>query len=204
MVRVKVCGITNEEDALKAARLGAWALGFIFYRKSPRYIKPAAARKIIRRLPPFVTPVGVFVNEKEEVIKRIADTCGIRTLQFHGEETPGFLRNFKEFRTIKAFRILDKLPLKSLSKYHADAFLFDTFKKGIYGGTGEVFNWALFKEIESLERPLILSGGLHAGNIREAVRKVNPFAVDISSGVERSPGKKDHRLLKEFLALCHA
>lgn len=198
MIRIKICGITNDEDALKAAALGAWALGFIFYKQSPRHIGAFKARKIIHRLPPFVTPVGVFVNHKEGAVKDIANFCGLRTLQFHGDETPEYCRRFPDYKVIKAFRVSKDYDVGILKQYPVSAFLFDTFTEAIYGGTGKPFPWDLIKKAKDFGVPIILSGGLNPDNILEAVEAVRPYAVDVNSGVEESPGIKNEKLLKEL------
>lgn len=203
MTRIKICGITHEKDALLACGLGAWALGFIFYKKSPRCVAPRKAAEIIRRLPPFVTPVGVFVNAGKEDIVRIAEGCGIRTLQFHGEETPTFCRGFRSYRVIKALRVAGAADLKMASRYDVSAHLFDTFKKDLYGGTGRAFDWTLLKNFPR-QRPMILSGGLHSGNILQAIRAVRPYAVDVSSGVEEKPGRKDPQKLQALFRILAA
>lgn len=199
MIRVKVCGITNSNDAIKAATCGAWAVGFIFYKKSPRFVGAFKVRKIIESLPPFVTPVGVFVNHKEGAVKDIAGFCGIKTLQFHGDESPDYCKHFiSKFKVIKAFRVGSKVDANILKKYKASAFLFDTYEDDCYGGSGKVFNWSLIKGAKNLGIPIVLSGGLNAQNVTKAIEDVNPFAIDVSSGVEKSPGKKDERLMKKF------
>ncbi len=198
MIRVKICGITNKEDALKAVSLGAWAVGFIFYKESPRYIGPYKAKRIIELLPPLITPVGVFVNQKEGAIKDIAEFCGFKTLQFHGDESPEYCQRFKDYKIIKAFRIHKEFDFHIFSNYKASAFLLDSHEEDKYGGTGKPFDWALIKRVRNFGHPIILSGGLNAKNIKEAVEEVCPFAVDVSSGVEQSPGQKSERLLKEF------
>lgn len=197
-VKVKICGITNEKDALLAASLGASALGFIFYRKSPRYVSPVKAKNIIGKLPPFVSPVGVFVNESEWNVKRIAEFCGLSTLQFHGDESPHYCRRFKGFKIIKAFRVQDGFDLKEVSPYKTDAYLFDAFDKKMYGGSGKTFDWKIIRQARTLGKLVILSGGLNPQNVAEAIRQINPYAVDISSGVEQFPGKKNEKLLREF------
>jgi len=197
MVRVKVCGITNNEDALKAVYYGAWALGFVFTKKSPRYVSPSRARKIIENLPPFVTPVGVFVDQSERAVRDICKFTRIGTVQFHGEEKAVYCKRFTDFKVIKAFRIGDYFPIDSIKKYKVDAYLFDTYEKGVAGGTGRVFNWDILKE-HKIEKPVILSGGLNALNVQEALAATNPFAIDVSSGVEKSPGIKNPRLIRGF------
>jgi len=198
MVRVKICGITNERNALAAVKYGAWALGFIFYAKSPRYVTPAKAKAIIQCLPPFVTAVGVFVNEQLNVVKRIAEFCWLNALQFHGDETPAYCRKFKGYKTIKVFCIKDKLDSKNILRYKTDAYLLDTFHEKLYGGSGKTFDWSLLKSLRKLKVPIILSGGLNPSNVAGAVKTFRPFAVDVSSGVEQSPGQKSQKLLREF------
>lgn len=198
MVKVKICGITNLKDALTAAKLGAAFLGLVFYKKSPRYVTPQKAKRIIARLPEDINCVGVFVNEKEVNVKKIAEYCGFKTLQFHGDESPEYCRKFKNFKIIKAFRIKDKDSLKNIGKFKVSAYLFDTFVDTKFGGTGKKFNWDLLKNISKIKKPVILSGGLNPDNIQQAIKKVSPFAVDVSSGVEVCPGKKSPKLLKEL------
>lgn len=200
MIRVKVCGITNEPDAFKAVKYGAAALGFIFYKKSPRYVSPYKARKIIESLPPLVTPVGVFVDAKEGAVKEILRFTGIRTVQFHGDETPLYCRRFSSFSVIKAFRVQAGFKAETLKDYSVQAFLFDSFQKDAHGGTGQTFDWDLIRTAKNLNHPIILSGGLNADNIQAAIDAVRPYAVDVSSGVEEAPGKKSERLLADFFA----
>lgn len=197
MVRVKICGITNLVDAMLSVKSGAWALGFIFYAKSPRSVSPTVAEKIIRKLPPFVTPVGVFVNESQPIIKRIAKQCGFLTLQLHGNETPEFVANLKGFKVIKAFRVNESFDFAQLKKFKADAFLFDTYDQHFYGGSGKVFNWNLLTQ-HKIHQPIILSGGLNAINVSLAIKTVLPFAVDVSSSLEARPGKKDPQKIEKF------
>lgn len=199
MVRVKICGITNLNDAQAAVEAGAWALGFIFHKKSPRYVSPTKARTIIETLPPFATPVGVFVDHSEHAVVDICRLTGITTLQFHGEESPAYCRRFKHFKVIKAFRVKDGFDFAQLRRYKVDAYLFDTFHPRTAGGTGKTFNRSLLKG-KKFERPVILSGGLNPHNVRQAVLAVKPYAVDVASGVEKSPGIKDKRLIQSFLA----
>jgi len=198
-VRVKICGVTNIEDALAAVEAGADALGFMFYESSPRNVPAKVAADIIRQLPPFVAKVGVFVNATEETVRRAIGECGIDTLQFHGDETPEFCRKFSPLKIYKAFRVENLESLRALPAYPTDAWLLDSFVAGKLGGTGAKFNWDLAVESKKLGRPIILAGGLTPENVADAVRKVRPFAVDVSSGVESSPGKKDHAKVRRFI-----
>ena len=198
MPRIKICGITNKDDALTAVRLGASALGFVFYKKSPRYVSPYKARKIIEILPPFVVPVGVFVNQQEGALKDIVNFCGITTVQLHGDEPPVYCRRLKQFKLIKAFRIKDHVDWDAVNQYETiSGLLFDAYHEDQYGGGGRSFNWDLLNE-KKISKPLILSGGLNAQNAVEALNCVKPYALDVSSGVEAAPGKKDHLMLEEF------
>lgn len=197
MTRVKICGITNLKDARTAVNAGASALGFVFYKKSPRYILPAKAKKIIDALPPFVTPVGVFVNERQAVVHKVCRLTGITTVQFHGEETPAYCGRFKDYKVIKAFRVREGFNSIQVKQYQSGAFLFDTFQESLAGGTGKTFNWDLLKG-QKFAKPFILSGGLNSGNVRQAIDALSPYAVDVSSGVEKSPGIKDHSLVNAF------
>ena len=200
--KIKICGITNLPDAQLAVELGADALGFIFYPKSPRYIKVRAAADICNTLPPFVMKVGVFVDELEYEIERALGECLLTALQFHGEEPPGFCQKFAA-KSIKAIRVRDEASLRAAAEYDVDALLLDTYTELERGGTGRTFDWSLaLKAKETLAPPIILSGGLTAVNVQEAIRKVRPYAVDVSSGVEREPGKKDPEKLRRFIELC--
>ncbi|MFP4473490.1 MAG: phosphoribosylanthranilate isomerase [Candidatus Omnitrophota bacterium] len=203
MTRVKICGITSTTDAQDAVKCGATALGFIFYKKSPRSVGAFKAKKIITSLPPLVTPVGVFVDQKEGAVRDILKFSGIRTIQFHGEESPAYCRRFaKQYTVIKAFRVGAELDPKLLKSYKDDvhAFLFDTYAEDQAGGTGKTFNWALAKRAKNAGLPIILSGGLHYNNVIEAIETVRPYAVDVSSGVEvqDQPGKKLERSMRLF------
>ncbi len=196
-MRVKMCGITNHEDAQKAAFYGAWAVGFIFYKKSSRYASPSKVKKIIEELPPFITPVGVFVDQNEKAVKDICRFTRIHTVQFHGDETAVYCKRFKDYKIIKAFRVGSFLEPTMIEKFKVDAYLFDAYQEDAYGGTGKIFNWDLIKK-NKFSRPVILSGGLNEGNIKEAIETTQPYAVDISSGLEKSPGIKDPRKIRAF------
>lgn len=197
--RLKICGITRLEDALLAASLGAHALGFIFYPKSPRYIAPQQAREIIKKLPPFVQTVGVFVNEMGEKIKDIVKFCGLDLIQLHGDEPPAFCEDLG-LPCIKAFRIKDESSLNLLASYKnkVKGFLLDTYKKGQAGGTGETFNWELVLQAKKYSTPIILAGGLNPANVEVAIKTAQPYALDVNSGIESAPGIKDRSLMEEL------
>ncbi len=199
-VKLKVCGITNLADASMAVKLGARALGFIF-APSPRQMTPQKARKIIRALPPFVMTVGVFVNEAPAKIKDIMHHCGLDRVQLHGDESPDFCGELMPY-TIKALRIKDASSLQATGAYRGKvrALLLDTYSQEKVGGTGRTFDWELAIRIKKIGIPIILSGGLGPSNIDLAIHTVRPYAVDVSSGVERYPGKKDHALMKAMMA----
>ncbi len=199
MVKVKICGITNLEDALDSLDAGCDALGFVFYENSPRYITPEKASRIIKNLPRRVLKIGVFVNAREKTVKRIARLCGLDMLQFHGSESLKFCGKFKGYKIIKAFRVKDKVAPQEILKYKTFAYLFDTFVKSKAGGTGKNFSWKLVRHIDGLTRPVFLSGGLTAQNVKKAIEAVHPEWVDVSSSVEARPGKKDYKKVKEFI-----
>jgi phosphoribosylanthranilate isomerase len=196
MVKVKVCGITNIADALAAAEHGVEMLGFVF-AESPRRISPEQAVLIVNEIPSFIAKVGVFVNEKEETVREIAEVCALDALQFHGSETPEYCRAFG-VTAIKAFRVKDEASLLGLTRYGEGPFLMDTFIKNTSGGTGETFDWGLAVASARSHR-IILSGGLRPDNVGMAIRRVQPFAVDVSSGVEAAPGIKDAKKLRAFM-----
>jgi len=199
MVRVKICGITNLEDALHAASCGADALGFVFYKGSPRYIGPDAAGGIIRELPPFITPVGLFVDADEEYVREAAVLSGVRVLQFHGGEPAGYCGSFG-LPYIKAFRVRGMESLEDISAYGgAAACLLDAYSDKGFGGTGVTFNWEVAAFAKKFGR-IVLAGGLTPENVGEAVARVGPYAVDVSSGVEAAKGKKDHEKVAKFIA----
>ena len=199
MVRIKICGITNSGDALLAAELGAHALGFIFYNKSPRYVTPDKARQIIGQLPPFVATVGVFVDEDAVTVREIASLAGLDWVQLHGSESPDYCRSLGR-RVIKGFRVKGQEIFSKLTEYQgaAQAFLLDTYKPGTPGGTGETFDWELARQVKKCG-PIILAGGLTPENAAEAINVAQPAAVDVASGVEAAPGKKDPEKLKAFI-----
>lgn len=198
-VKVKICGITNAPDALAAVEAGADALGFMFYEPSPRHISIPQAAQIIRELPPFIIKVGVFVDASEDTVMRAIGDCNLTMLQFHGKESPEYCTQFG-LMSMKAFRMRDAESLKALQNYPTDAWLLDAFVADKLGGTGEKFNWELAIEAKKLGRPIFLAGGLTSANVAEAVRTVQPFAVDVSSGVEASPGKKDRAKVRDFIS----
>ncbi len=197
MIKVKICGITNLDDAMAAVDAGADALGFIFYKESPRYIEPSKAGEIIKNLPPFVKTVGVFVNKKEPEIRRVIESTRIDILQLHGEELPGFCVLFNK-PVIKAIRVKERKSISCLANYNVSAFLLDSYNRKGYGGTGEGFDLDIAVEAKTYGR-IILSGGLTPENVMGAIDKVMPYAVDVSSGVEASKGKKDHDKMRLFI-----
>jgi phosphoribosylanthranilate isomerase len=198
-MKVKVCGITSYEDAVMVLDQGVDALGFNFFPPSPRYLKPVDARSIIRRLPPFVTTVGLFVNMTEaSQVLEIAAAASVQVLQLHGDETPEYCRQLEAWPLIKALRVGKGGIPQNLDAYSVQAFLLDAKDDALFGGTGRCFDWTLTREIHRL-RPLILAGGLRPDNVREAIRVVEPYGLDVCSGVESAPGKKDEKKLKQFM-----
>ena len=197
MIKVKICGITNKEDALYAAGCGADALGFIFYEKSPRYIEPDNAKTIIAALPPFVTTVGVFVNKDFNDIRDITLLTGVTVVQLHGDESPSYC-NLVEGKLIKAIRVKNDSSIEGLKKYDVDTFLLDSFDKNSFGGSGLTFDWKLAEKAKQYGK-IILAGGLTPDNVEEAVKKVVPYGVDVNSGVEKKPGIKNKNKVKEFI-----
>ena len=197
-VRIKICGITNVQDALAAVEAGADALGFMFFAGSPRAMSAAAVREITRKLPPFVTRVGVFVNAPREEVVRVTGEAGVNALQFHGDEGPDFCGSFS-LPVMKALRVKDASTVEMIPKFEGCAILLDAFVPGQLGGTGAVFNWELAVRAKEYGKPIILAGGLTPENIRDAVAKVGPAGVDVSSGVEASPGRKDAAKVRAFI-----
>jgi phosphoribosylanthranilate isomerase len=202
-MNIKICGLTTKEDALHAVSLGVNAIGFIFYDKSPRGVTPEVVEEIVPFLPPFVQVVGVFVNEEKAVIDRLVDRCRLDIVQLHGEETPQFCLSMKR-RVIKAIRVNSEDDIGLVSSYQGmvSAVLLDTKVEGVHGGTGKVFDWGLALKAKDCDIPLILSGGLNPGNIQRAIQTVNPYAVDISSGVESEPGKKDYQKMGQVVQIA--
>jgi len=194
--KVKICGITNLEDAEVAIKLGADLLGFNFYEKSPRYIEPDQAQKIIAKLPAFVSIVGLFVNAEYEQIRQTLDDCYLNWIQLHGDETPEFCQSFSSLNLniIKAIRVRNYADVKSAEKYYTDAVLLDAFDPDKYGGTGLRFDWNI---IGHINKRIFLAGGINPDNVQEAI-KLGVYGIDICSGVEESPGKKDHEKMKQL------
>jgi phosphoribosylanthranilate isomerase len=197
-VKVKICGITNISDAIAAVDFGADALGFVFFEESPRYILPEAAAAIINQLPPFTTTIGVFVDEKPEQVEKIIALTRIDIVQFHGNEPPGMCDVSRH--SIKAIRVKSLESLEPLNNYkdRVSAFLLDTFTPNVLGGTGQIFNWDVAVYAKQFGR-IILAGGLTPDNVAEAVKRVRPYGVDVSSGVESKKGEKDHKKMKLFI-----
>ena len=196
-VKVKVCGMTSLKDALVAVEVGADAVGFIFYKKSPRSVTMKTVREIVLELPPFVDTVGVFVDETAEQINKIADYCNLDIIQLHGDESPTFCKKIRR-KVIKAFRIKDMQSVKKISSFQVSGFLLDTFSENLHGGTGKVFDWNLALPAKKFG-PVIMAGGLTPNNVQQAVRQIRPYGVDVCSGVESEPGIKDHKKVRAFL-----
>jgi phosphoribosylanthranilate isomerase len=204
MTRVKICGITNLEDALAAVEAGADLLGFNFYKRSPRYVTAEAARGIIEKLPESVTSVGVFVNESgPEAVERIASEARVSAAQLHGDETPEFCSRIRGLLTIKALRVGPGYDAARAAEFGTDALLLDAFVKGEWGGTGHTFDWKLARRTRESVPKLFLAGGLTPENVAAAVGAVNPYAVDVCSGVETSPGRKSFQLMRRFVEAVH-
>lgn len=199
-VKVKICGITSLEDALAAVQAGCDALGFNFFKKSPRYITPDEAAGIIRRLPKTVVKIGIFVNAREKTIRKTAGLCRLNMLQFHGGESPEFCARFKGQKVIKTFRVDQCFDPERVNNYKkVFAVLFDSFDYGKYGGTGKKFNWKLLPHLSRIKQPVFLSGGLNHINVRRAICLAHPQWVDACSSLEVSPGKKDHAKIRKFI-----
>jgi phosphoribosylanthranilate isomerase len=198
-VKVKICGVTSVGDAQAAVHAGADAVGLMLYSGSPRHITPEAAQEIAGNLPPSVIRVGVFVDPNPEDVFAAIRLCGLNLLQFHGAETPQFCQQFGVM-TMKAFRMKNAESLAALASFSADAFLLDSHVPDKPGGTGQTFNWDLAVAAKKFGRPIFLAGGLTPENVADAIRAAQPFAVDVSSGVEISPGRKDPEKIRAFIA----
>ncbi len=201
VVKVKVCGITNLEDAQAAVEAGADALGFVCYRKSPRFVDAEVIRAIVSELPPFVLPVGVFVNEEQKVVRDLLDRCGLVLAQLHGDETAAYCESLGR-PVLKAIRLQSRSDFLALAEFKGRALvrgiLVDAFSDAAYGGTGHRIDWNLAAEASQLGR-VILAGGLTPENVEEAITTVRPYGVDVSSGVEANPGRKDHGKVRAFI-----
>ncbi len=201
IVKIKICGITNVEDAKVAVAAGADALGFVMYRKSPRFVEAAMVRRIVAGLPPFVLPVGVFVNEEPGLVRSLLDDCGLALAQLHGDETALYCQDLGR-PVLKALRLKDRGTFLALAEFQGRAnvrgVLIDAFSNQAYGGTGQTVDWTLAQEAAQ-STPIVLAGGLTPANVAEAIACVHPYGIDVSSGVERSPGKKDHGKVKAFI-----
>jgi phosphoribosylanthranilate isomerase len=195
MIPTKICGITNLDDANVAVENGASAIGFIFYEKSPRTISINNAKSISKHLPKTIARVGVFVNHEKDFIRLAISEVPLDMIQLHGDETPDFCNQF-DVAILKALRIKNEASLSVMDQYDVAVFLLDTFSNDQYGGTGETFDWSVLNR--KFKTPIILSGGLNSENILDAIDAVNPSAVDVNSGVESSPGKKDYNKLKSL------
>lgn len=202
--RIKMCGMTREKDVELGIELGIDALGFIFFEKSPRNVYPDFVRAIISKLPPFVDCVGVFVDRALEEVEEIIEYCGLSHAQLHGSEDPKYCERLERVaapcHVVKAFRVGAESSAEQFKPYNdlVHGFLLDTYEEGTVGGTGKSFDWSVIKGLE-LQRPIILAGGLTADNVKEAIGAVNPFAVDVNSGVEIEPGIKDHASVTQFV-----
>lgn len=197
MTRVKICGITNLEDALATVEAGADALGFVFVPDTPRFVSPDQVAAIVAELPPFITTVGLFASKDTATIRETVNQCRLDAIQLHADVTPDFCRNLDR-RVIKAVRVRDESSLSILSDYDVNAFLLDSYVEGKMGGTGKVFDWDLALRANEYGR-IIVAGGLDPDNVAQAVRHVNPYGVDVSSGVESQPGRKDSDKVRKFI-----
>jgi phosphoribosylanthranilate isomerase len=202
VTQIKICGITNSEDAAFVAECGADAVGFIFHQKSPRYVAPETVKQIIGKLPDDITTVGVFVNLNPVQVKDIVAFCGLDMVQLHGAESPAYCEGFPRSQVVKAVALKEEADMEQLGAYPVRAILVDAYDPVRRGGTGERANWDLAAKVKETH-PLILAVGLSLANIKEAIDLVSPHAVDINSGVEGSPGKKDHQKVKEIIDLVH-
>jgi phosphoribosylanthranilate isomerase len=201
LIKIKICGITSMEDAEVAVSAGADALGFVLYKNSPRLADPAVVRRIVAGLPPFVLPIGVFVNEEADTVRALMDECGLALAQLHGDEPASYCQNLGR-PALKALRLKDRGTFLALAEFQGRAnvrgFVIDTFSDQAYGGTGQTVDWALAAEA-ARSASILLAGGLTPTNVADAIRQVRPYGVDVSSGVEERPGKKDPAKVKAFI-----
>ncbi len=201
MTVIKICGITNLEDAIMAVEAGADALGFNFYQPSPRYTTPQQAREIIEQLPDSILKVGVFVNETTpEIVRNIAEQAGLTALQLHGDESPDYCHELAATHdVIKVFAVARDFDITVVHRYEITAVMLDTKHNTLRGGTGNTFDWSIAQEVSKTVSKLYLAGGLSPENVADAVERVRPFAVDACSALESEPGKKDHKRVREFV-----
>ncbi|GIW54942.1 MAG: N-(5'-phosphoribosyl)anthranilate isomerase [Nitrospiraceae bacterium] len=199
--KIKICGITNATDARAAVEAGADALGFVFHRKSPRWVDAKVVKAIVSELPPFVLPVGVFVDEDAKVVRDLMDECGLALAQLHGDESASYCERLGR-PVLKAIRLRDRGSFLALAEFQGRAqvrgFVVDAFSEEAYGGTGQTADWNLAAEAAKAAR-ILLAGGLTPANVGEAIERVRPYGVDVSSGVEASPGKKDPEKIRAFV-----
>ncbi len=202
--RIKMCGLTRDKDIEAGIKAGLDALGFIFYDKSPRNVTPDFVRSVVNRIGPFTDCIGVFVNREREEVEEIIEYCGLSHAQLHGSEDPKYCERVERFaspcRVIKAFRVSEDSSKEDFLPYanFIHGYLLDTYSKGIAGGTGSTFDWSIIQHLQ-LQRPMILAGGLAPENVEDALQHVQPFGLDVNSGVEIEPGIKDHGKLFDFV-----
>lgn len=200
MTRIKICGVTNLPDALACVEAGADFLGFNFYKRSPRYIEPFEAARIVKRLPSTVASVGVFVNEESPSrVEEIASRAGVELVQLHGDESPEYCRALADRFVIKALRVSADFAPERVTRYETRAFLLDAFRRDAYGGTGESFDWSKALAVRETVEKLFLAGGLSVSNVGDAVERVRPYAVDACSLLESAPGRKDAESVRAFI-----
>jgi len=205
MTFIKICGITNVHDALAAVAAGADALGFNFYKPSPRYVTPQTAREIVAKLPVSVLTVGVFVNEESQSVRNIANEANVAALQLHGDESPEYCRELgKDRYVIKTFAVANDFDVQRIRLYRVEAIMLDTKHNSLRGGTGRVFDWSVAKEVNDFVPKLFLAGGLSPENIEEAVATVRPYAIDACSALEDAPGRKNHERMRAFVEIARS
>ncbi|HEX6649291.1 MAG TPA: phosphoribosylanthranilate isomerase [Pyrinomonadaceae bacterium] len=204
MTFIKICGITNVDDALAAIAAGADALGFNFYRPSPRYVTPQTAREIVAQLPSTVLTVGVFVNEESQSVTRIANEAGVTAFQLHGDESPTYCRELADRYVIKTLAVSRDFNVQTVKAYEVEAVMLDTRDNTLRGGTGRVFDWSIAAEVNKAVPKLFLAGGLSPENITEAIETVQPYAVDACSALEDKPGRKNHERMRAFVELARS